>query len=191
LYLSDVRAGTISSEFNNKERDMDKLQSQTSKRAGPGKMKRRRISGRWWVNRMKSASCTTPSRAAKHIENALGLTRPNGAVLQSDGYSAYAHYATKTGITHAQCWAHSRRKIYEARDIEPAHADQALELIAALYKVEQQIRSDGLTGQAKRVCRQEQSKPVLAVAAADFTPLQIGRTSIAYSKRSSRHQPKR
>lgn len=41
-----------------------------------------------------------PSRATKHVETALGLRRPNGAVLQSDGYSAYAHYA-KTGITHA------------------------------------------------------------------------------------------
>jgi hypothetical protein len=33
--------------------------------------------------------------------------------------------------------------------------------IAALYKVEQQIRDDGLTGQAKLARRQEQSKPVL------------------------------
>ncbi|MBD8625753.1 transposase [Oxalobacteraceae sp. CFBP 8753] len=28
-----------------------------------------------------------PSRAAKHVEAALGLQRPLGAVLQSDGYS--------------------------------------------------------------------------------------------------------
>jgi len=98
---------------------------------------------------MKSASCTTPAG------------RPNGAVLQSDGYSAYEHYARKTGITHAQCWAHARRKIFDARDIEPAQADQALHAIAALYKVEQQIREDGLMGQAKLVRRQEQSKPVL------------------------------
>lgn len=81
--------------------------------------------------------------------------------MQSDGYSAYARYAKKTGITHAQCWAHSRRKIYDARDIEPVHADQALDAIAALYKVEQQIRDDGLKGQAKHTRRLEQSIPVL------------------------------
>jgi transposase len=129
-------------------------------RAGPGKMKAAYF---WPVIGEQDEICFLyyPSRVAKHIEDALGLTRPNGAVLQSDGYSAYAHYAKKTGITHAQCWAHSRRKIYDARDIEPAHADQALDAIAALYKVEQQIRNDGLTGQAKRECRQEQSKPVL------------------------------
>ncbi|NML59889.1 IS66 family transposase [Massilia sp. RP-1-19] len=129
-------------------------------RAGPGKMKAAYF---WPVVGEQDEICFLyyPSRAAKHIEDALGLTRPNGAVLQSDGYSAYAHYAKKTGITHAQCWAHSRRTIYDARDIEPAHADQALDAIAALYKVEQQIRNDGLTGQAKRERRQEQSEPVL------------------------------
>ena len=129
-------------------------------RAGPGKMKAAYF---WPVVGEQDEICFLyyPSRAAKHIEDALGLTRPNGAVLQSDGYSAYAHYAKKTGITHAQCWAHSRRKIYDARDIEPTHADQALDAIAALYKVEQQIRNDDLTGQAKRTRRQEQSKPIL------------------------------
>nr|WP_229496319.1 IS66 family transposase [Massilia polaris] len=95
-------------------------------RAGPGKMKAAYF---WPVVGEQDEICFLyyPSRAAKHIEDALGLTRPNGAVLQSDGYSAYAHYAKKTGITHAQCWAHSRRTIYDARDIEPAHADQALD----------------------------------------------------------------
>lgn len=102
-----------------------------------------------------------PSRAARHVETALGLQRPHGAVLQSDGYSAYDHYAKKTGITHAQCWAHARRKIFDARDIEPAQADQALHAIAALYKIEQQIRDDDLRAQAKLARRQEQSKPVL------------------------------
>lgn len=51
--------------------------------------------------------------------------------------------------------------VFDARDIEPAQADQALHAIGALYKVEQQIRDDGLTGQAKFTRRQEQSKPVL------------------------------
>lgn len=81
--------------------------------------------------------------------------------MQSDGYRAYEHYAKKTGITHAQCWAHARRKVFIARDIEPAQVDQALDSIAALYKVEQQIRDDGLTGQTKLARRQERSKPVL------------------------------
>lgn len=116
-------------------------------RAGPGKMKAAYF---WPVVGEQDEICFLyyPSRAAKHVEAALGLQRPHGAVLQSDGYSAYEHYEKKTGITHAQCWAHARRKIFDARDIEPAQADQVLDAIAAPYKVEQQIRDDGLTGQA-------------------------------------------
>ena len=45
-----------------------------------------------------------PSRAARHVQDALGLSPPAGAVLQTDGYSADEHYARVTGITHAQCW---------------------------------------------------------------------------------------
>jgi hypothetical protein len=40
------------------------------------------------------------------VREGLGETLPNGAVLISDGYSAYARYAERTGLTHAQCWAH-------------------------------------------------------------------------------------
>ena len=40
------------------------------------------------------------SRAAKHIEDALGLSSPKNAVLLTDGYVAYSHYANKIGITH-------------------------------------------------------------------------------------------
>lgn len=79
-------------------------------RAGPGKMMAAYF---WPVVGEQDEICFLyyPSRAAKHVDTALGLQRPNGAVLQSDCYSAYEHYAKKTGITHAQCWAHARRKI--------------------------------------------------------------------------------
>ncbi|EQD55211.1 transposase IS66, partial [mine drainage metagenome] len=44
-----------------------------------------------------------PSRAQVHVEKLLGLSRAAGSVLLSDGYTAYASYAKKTGLTHAQC----------------------------------------------------------------------------------------
>jgi transposase len=101
------------------------------------------------------------SGAAKHVETALGLQRPIGAVLQSDGYSAYEHYAKKTGIKYTQYCAHARRKIFDAMEIEPGQADRALHAIVALDKVEQQTYGHGLTGQTKLACRQKRSKPVL------------------------------
>jgi transposase len=101
------------------------------------------------------------SRQHEHVEQALGLKLAAGTVLLSDGYGAYEAYARKTGITNAQCWAHSRRGIFEAKDAEPKYAAQALEQIAALYKVEQEIRDRKLTGEAKRQHRLKHSKPIV------------------------------
>ena len=70
--------------------------------------------------------------------------REERAVLLSDGYHAYAHYATKTGITHAQCWTHTRRNFFEAQTVDPEAASQALALIGELYRVEESIREEKL-----------------------------------------------
>jgi transposase len=128
-------------------------------RAGPGKMKAAYF---WPVYGERDEICFLyyPSRAAKHVEEALGPAPPAGAVLQTDGYAAYAQYAKKMGLTHAQCWAHARRKVFEAQDIEPGPAGQALECIGALYAVEAQIQEQGLTGAAKRAHRLAHAKPV-------------------------------
>ena len=101
------------------------------------------------------------SRRHEHVEQALGGRLAPGAVLLSDGYGAYLAFARKLGIVHAQCWAHTRRGIFEARDVEPRAAGQALEQIAALYKVEEHIRQRKLTGQAKRLHRLTHSKPLV------------------------------
>ena len=100
------------------------------------------------------------SRRAEHIEQALGLTHETGAVLLSDGYSAYRHYADKTGLTHAQCWAHTRREFFEAQTYEPEAAAQALEYIGGLYAVETHIRDHKLTAAKKRDYRLDHAKPI-------------------------------
>jgi transposase len=91
-----------------------------------------------------------PSRAAIHVREGLGEQVVAGAVLLSDGYSAYARYAAQTGLTHAQCWAHTRRHFEQAKDSEPAASAAALEHIGALYACEKAIREQGLVGEAKR-----------------------------------------
>ena len=98
--------------------------------AGPGKLKKAFF---WPVYGELEEICFPffPSREIKHVEAALGLTPAERAVLLSDGYHAYAHYADKTGITHAQCWTHTRRGFFEAQAVEPEAAGQALELIGA------------------------------------------------------------
>ena len=39
-------------------------------------------------------------------------------ILQSDGYGAYDHVG-QAGIVHAACWAHARRKFFEAVKVNP------------------------------------------------------------------------
>jgi transposase len=128
--------------------------------AGDGKMKATYF---WPIYGDRDEVCFPhfESRRHEHVEQALGLRLAPGTVLLSDGYGAYDAYAKKTGITNAQCWAHSRRGIFEAKEAEPQAAGQALEQIAALYKVEEQIREQKLTGEAKRLHRLVHSKPLV------------------------------
>jgi len=102
------------------------------------------------------------SRAARHVHAILGANPGEDAVLLSDGYSAYAHYAERTGITHAQCWAHTRRKLFEALEIEPEAAGRGLEFIGELYACEKHIRQQGLDGEPKRQYRLAHAAPVVA-----------------------------
>lgn len=102
-----------------------------------------------------------PDRMAKNVEDALGLSPPADGVLLTDGYAAYESYAKKVGLTHAQCWAHTRRKFFDAQFIEPERAAEALDLIGAIYEVERQVLEQALTGQTKRDYRQEKAAPAV------------------------------
>ena len=86
------------------------------------------------------------SRAHEHVARFLG-THFNGTLL-SDGYDAYARYAEKnSAVTHAGCWAHSRRHFEQAREAEPHATSEALALIGRLYQHEQEIRNRQLLGE--------------------------------------------
>ena len=129
-------------------------------RAGPGKLK----AAYFWPVYGELDEVGFPffeSRRVEHVEQALGLTPVERGVLLSDGYTAYAHYTQKTGLTHAQCWAHTRRKLFEAKDIEPAIAAQGLDLIGGLYAVEERIREQTLGATKKLDYRLTHAKPIV------------------------------
>jgi quercetin dioxygenase-like cupin family protein len=88
-----------------------------------------------------------------------GIHHAPGAVLLTDGYATYESYAKKLGLTHAQCWAHSRRGFFEAQAHDPQGVHEALQQIAALYLIEEDIREQKLTGDDKRLHRLTHSKP--------------------------------
>jgi len=129
-------------------------------RAAPGKMKAAYF---WPIYGEHDEVCFPffESRRHEHVQQALGLKQPGGAVLLSDGYEAYASYAKKAGVTHAQCWAHSRRAFFEAQGAEPQAAAQALRQIGELYDVEREIGKRQLKGENKRLHRLAHSKPLV------------------------------
>ena len=100
------------------------------------------------------------SRGRQHIERTL--KEHFSGVLISDGYAAYARYAEACeGITHAQCWAHTRRKFVDAEAQAPAEVAHALELIGELYKQQRRVEEESLSGEKKREYRHTHSKPLV------------------------------
>jgi len=100
------------------------------------------------------------SRGRQHIENTL-KNQFKGTLL-SDGYAAYARYAEQCeGVTHAQCWTHTRRQFIEAENDEPEAAAQAIGLIRQLYQLETEATDKGLKEDKLRDHRLTYSKPVV------------------------------
>ncbi len=97
------------------------------------------------------------SRAGEHARRML---QDYAGVLVTDDYSGYkALYATGK-VTEAGCWAHARRKFFEAHKLNKSQiAQEALVRIAQLYVIEQEVQTLGM---AQRLAvRQERSGPLL------------------------------
>lgn len=100
------------------------------------------------------------SRSHSHVQSFLG--HGFKGTLLSDGYEAYAAYTkNNTEVTHAQCWAHCRRRFEEAKDAEPVAVAEVLALIAMLYQHEQMIRDKELEGEKKLAYRTQHSEPLV------------------------------
>lgn len=83
--------------------------------------------------------------------------------LQVDGYVGYDAICKKDEVIRVGCWAHTRRKFYEAwlilKKPKTGLAAEALEFIAKLYKIEDEIR--GTLVKNKFDVRCKKAKPIL------------------------------
>jgi transposase len=83
--------------------------------------------------------------------------------LMTDGYAGYNAVAKLPGIEHQACMAHARRGFVEAKRVQPkgkhGRADQAIEQIAQLYRIERQAKD--MSDRERFLIRQQQSLPVL------------------------------
>lgn len=81
--------------------------------------------------------------------------------LHADAYGGYdgIYLESEGKILEVACWAHARRKFFDARHTAPAHAPAMLAMIGRLYEVEEQGRS--LSVEDRYALRQQESVPVL------------------------------
>jgi transposase len=85
-------------------------------------------------------------------------------ILQTDGYTAY----DRTGgmkMVHAACWAHARRKVFDALKLNPDDrvARLLVERTDALFLIDAEARNAGMNHAARHALRQERSRPLLDI----------------------------
>jgi transposase len=89
--------------------------------------------------------------------------------LQADAYTGYDALFTPGAVVEVGCWAHARRKFFEAQKTDPEGALYALGVIRQLYAVEREATEEAKKQELSRVdfealrlrLRQEQSVPLL------------------------------
>lgn len=128
----------------------------------PGRGRTR--TGRFWVyvgdaNHPLTVFDYTPSRSR---DGPRAFLKDWSGFLQADAFGGYdGIYAGQVGgqVTEVACWAHARRKFYEARTSDAAMSAQALAYIRLLYDVEKETK--GLPAARRQALRQEHSAPRL------------------------------
>ncbi len=95
-------------------------------------------------------------------------------ILQTDGYTAY----DRTGgpkMVHAACWAHARRKVFDALKLNPGDrvARQLVGRIDELFLIDGEARDADLDHAARHALRQERSRPLLDIIKQEMQAAQL------------------
>jgi transposase len=83
--------------------------------------------------------------------------------LQADAYSGYdgLYEDPERDVIEVACWAHTRRKFYEAQPSDLMRSTVMLAYIRLLYDVEREARDLKLDGEGRLALRQAKSIPIL------------------------------
>lgn len=102
----------------------------------------------------------TPTRRQ---DGPLSFLQPFQGRLQADAYSGYdaLYDDPKRDVIEIACWAHARRKFYEAQSSDPMRSMIVMAYIRLLYDVEHEAREQKLKADGRRQLRQAKSAPIL------------------------------
>jgi len=83
--------------------------------------------------------------------------------LQADAYSGYdaLYRDPRRDVTEVACWAHARRRFYDAQSSDLMRSTVMLAYIRLLYDVEREAKDLALDGRGRLELRQEKSVPLL------------------------------
>ena len=101
------------------------------------------------------------TRAAACLENIVPIDFTG--TIQCDGYAGYGAFANRrpNAITLAGCWAHVRRKFYDALEQTPRTAGWFLRQIQNLYRIEAPLRQHRAGPRLREATRAHQSRPIV------------------------------
>jgi transposase len=102
----------------------------------------------------------TPTRSRDGPEAFL---KKFSGYLQADAYSGYdqLYEDPARSVVEVACWAHARRKFYEAQSSDVMRSMVMLAYIRLLYDVEHEAGDRNLRGEQRRALRQARSLPIL------------------------------
>ena len=105
-----------------------------------------------------STACYDYTTSRKRDGPAEFLRKFSG-YLQADAFAGYDGIYAAGTVKQVLCWAHARRKFYEARTVQPEPAHQALAFIARLYDIEREATS--LEPEQRLKLRRARSRSIL------------------------------
>jgi transposase len=122
-----------------------------------------------WQYSRPGGSAVFDFRSGRGLEGPKNFLGNYEGILQTDGYSAY----DRTGgpkMVHAACWAHARRKLFEAVKLSPEDkiATRLVARLDELFAVDAEARNSGMDHTARHALRQERSRPLLEIIRAEL-----------------------
>ena len=120
--------------------------------------------GYFWVTSVPAGDAIYhwyPGRGAKYLNQIIGEGFTGS--LQCDGYKSYPSFQKQRAspLELAGCWAHARRKFYEARARAPNVTDWILRQIAHLYRIERRLRMQDAGTPLCEAVRAAECAPIL------------------------------
>ena len=90
------------------------------------------------------------------------MLRDFAGILQTDGYVVYDKVGA-AGVVRAACWAHARRKFFEASKLNPkdAVAVEMVDCMDALFAIDRQAREAGMGLDERHALRAERAAPLV------------------------------